>query len=322
MADEVVRRVLVAVDGSEQSFEAVRYVGKAMVPGGIRIVLFNVLTKVPESFWDLEKEPGYQYRIINITEWETQTERMIRDFMTKAKDFLVDAGFAESAVEEKIQERREGVARDIIDEVKEGYDIVVVGRRGLSELKDLVMGNIADKLVQKIANLPVWIVGGTARPKRMLLCVDSSEGAMRAVETAASTLGTSSRFHVTLFNAVRGLNVFRQMFGRSRAPEPGAEWSGREAEEMNGAEREMRPVLDRAREVCIAAGLDPARVDTKIVKGVSSRASAIIEEAEAGNYDTIVVGRRGLSMMEEFFMGRVSSKVIQMAKERTVWVVH
>jgi hypothetical protein len=35
----------------------------------------------------------------------------------------------------------------------------------------------------------------------------------------------------------------------------------------------------------------------------------------------IVVGRRGLSRVEEFFMGRVSDKVLQLAKEMAVWVV-
>jgi len=34
-----------------------------------------------------------------------------------------------------------------------------------------------------------------------------------------------------------------------------------------------------------------------------------------------VVGRRGLSKIQEFFMGRVSSKVVQLAGAQTVWVV-
>lgn len=316
------RRVLLAVDGSEQAFEAVRYVSEALAPGSARIVLFNVLTRVPESFWDLEKEPAYQYRIINITEWEAQTERMIRDFMKKSRDILLAAGFAEEAVIEKVQDRKAGVARDIIDEVQTGYDLVVVGRRGLSEFKDLVMGNIADKLVQKIAELPVWVVGGKVQPRRMLVCMDSSAGAMRAVEVAAHIVNGGSPFEVRIFNAVRSLNIFKQVFDMVRNTEPGSDWGAREKEEMDGAERDVLPVLEKARQVFIAAGMDPERVDLKVVKGVSSRASAIIEEAEAGAYDTIVVGRRGLSMMEEFFMGRVSSKVIQMARERTVWVIH
>ena len=60
---------------------------------------------------------------------------------------------------------------------------------------------------------------------------------------------------------------------------------------------------------------------TKLITGVASRAGAIVEEAKKGSYGTIVVGRRGLSKVEEFFMGRVSNKVIHLAKEMAVWVI-
>ena len=62
-------------------------------------------------------------------------------------------------------------------------------------------------------------------------------------------------------------------------------------------------------------------ISTKTVTGALSRAGAIVHEAKQGGYGTIVVGRRGLSKVQEFFMGRVCNKVIQLAKEHTVWVV-
>jgi len=33
------------------------------------------------------------------------------------------------------------------------------------------------------------------------------------------------------------------------------------------------------------------------------------------------VGRRGLSRIQEFYMGRVGNKVMQMAREMAIWVV-
>ncbi len=35
----------------------------------------------------------------------------------------------------------------------------------------------------------------------------------------------------------------------------------------------------------------------------------------------IIVGRRGLSGVREFFIGRVSNKVIRLARKNTVWGV-
>jgi nucleotide-binding universal stress UspA family protein len=70
------------------------------------------------------------------------------------------------------------------------------------------------------------------------------------------------------------------------------------------------------------AGVKGDQVSTKVVTGVASRAKAIVEEARKGGYGTIVMGRRGLSRLEEFYMGRVSNKVLQLAKEMAVWVVN
>jgi nucleotide-binding universal stress UspA family protein len=69
------------------------------------------------------------------------------------------------------------------------------------------------------------------------------------------------------------------------------------------------------------AGLSRGQITTRLAKGVRSRAGAIIEEALKGGYGTIVVGRRGISYVEEFSMGRVSNKIIHLAKELAVWVV-
>ena len=48
----------------------------------------------------------------------------------------------------------------------------------------------------------------------------------------------------------------------------------------------------------------------------------LLDEAAKGGYGTIVLGRRGISRTEQFLMGRVSNKVIQLAKEMAVWVVN
>jgi nucleotide-binding universal stress UspA family protein len=63
------------------------------------------------------------------------------------------------------------------------------------------------------------------------------------------------------------------------------------------------------------------QINIRTVTGAHSRAAVIITEALKGGYGTIVVGRRGLTNVEEFIMGRVSNKVIHMAREMAVWVV-
>ena len=47
----------------------------------------------------------------------------------------------------------------------------------------------------------------------------------------------------------------------------------------------------------------------------------IVDAAHSGEWNTIVLGRRGLSEISEFFMGRVSNKVVHAAPKDTVWIV-
>lgn len=322
MASAVKKRILVAVDGSEQAMEAVRYVGKILPPGGFEVVLFHVMTKVPESFWDLEKEPVFQYRIANVSAWEKQQQQMIETFMENARKVLLDEGLPNDAVQVNIHARKAGIARDIISESHNGYSAVVVGRRGLSELKDLVLGSIADKLVGRLAHVPLWVVGGKpVNGGRLLLALDPSEGAMQAVEYVASMLDGSPRVEVTLFHAVRGLDVFLQGVGEAFSVNYDKNWIEKARKELDEAAKEIEPMFDEARERLVKAGLDAALIKQRVAKGISSRAGAIVDEAQQGGHDTIVVGRRGLSRIEEFFIGRVSSKVIQLARDKTVWVV-
>jgi len=68
-------------------------------------------------------------------------------------------------------------------------------------------------------------------------------------------------------------------------------------------------------------GFDPAKISEKIVSGEFSRAGAIIREATDGRFGAIAVGRRGISKVEAFIMGRVSNKVVHGGRNHTVWVI-
>ena len=292
------RKILLAVDGSDQAFEAVRYVSLLFPPDRMEVVLFHVMTKVPESFWDVEKEPAYSHKVATTRAWELQQKKEIQEFMEKARRLFLDQNAPEDAVRIKIQERKVGIARDIIYESQNDYHGVVVGRWGMSQLKDFLSGSIANKLIGRLINVPLCVVGGTPQIGKILVAIDASEGAMRAIDYVGDMVD-SLHWEVTIFHAVRDLD----------------------REELNRAEKSMEYVFEKASGHLEKAGFNSNQITTRMITGVPSRAGAIIVEALKDGYGTIVVGRRGLSHVEEFFMGRVSNKVIQMARKMVVWVV-
>lgn len=66
-----------------------------------------------------------------------------------------------------------------------------------------------------------------------------------------------------------------------------------------------KKILDKVIEQAVPSDL---KVEKKILSGMV--AGEISREAKAGNYDLIVMGRRGLSKMERFFIGSVTQRVL------------
>jgi nucleotide-binding universal stress UspA family protein len=70
-----------------------------------------------------------------------------------------------------------------------------------------------------------------------------------------------------------------------------------------------------------SAGFAEDSIISEIQTGKPSRSQALVDDAEANDFGTIVVGRRGISAVEEFLMGRVSKKVLNTAASSAVWIV-
>jgi nucleotide-binding universal stress UspA family protein len=242
--------------------------------------------------------------------------------MQKSRRILIDGGIAEGNIRVKIQEREAGIARDIIHESQKGYDAVVTGRVGMNPFTRLVVGSVANKLIDSLDHLPVWVVSRSVRSKKFLLAVDTSEGALRCVSFAGWMLASTDA-EFTLFHIMRDYD-FQLTGDRELEPEtPEAnQWYQRGNEELEKAKHAMHAVMGRAVDELEKAGIASDRITTKIMTGMASRAGAILAQGILGGYGTVVIGRRGLSQVSEFGMGRVCNKVIQLANELTVWVVN
>lgn len=292
-------RLLIALDGSERAFRGVRYIGMFPSFQEMEVVLLYVFTRIPETYLDFESQPYYAQEVRDLRKWEMHEMSDLNDYMEKAKQHLVKTGFRDEAIHIDIREIETGISRDIIEEARKGqYGAIVAGRRGVSRLSSILLGNVAFKLLEKLSFAPLVLVGSHPKSGDILMGMDGSEGCMRAVETVARYF-RDTPFHVMLLHVVRSDD-------RTVIKEAG---------------KRIGPVFEDSKRRFIEAGFEENRIAVKMQTGVESRAGAIVEEAHAGGYGTIVVGRRGFSQVREFFMGRVGNKVVQLAVEQVVWIV-
>jgi len=294
------QRILVALDGSDYTFETVRYIRNISSFNQKQIVLFTVFSGIPAAYWELQQNPAFRSRLTEIRAWEGQRRREAEAYMADAKQILMDAGFEDRWVDARIQEMKGGIARDIYHEAEKGYAALIMGKRGVNPVRGLVLGSVAAKLIQKASFIPVVLVGRDVRPGKLLIAFDGSEGCFQAVDCVAEMFGNSG-YEISMTHVVR----LQQ------------DEKGLIAEE----ERRISSSFSEATERLIAAGIPARQIATQIIAGAASRAEAIVKEADQQGYGTIVAGRRGLSRISEFFMGSVSHKIIQLARGHAVWVV-
>lgn len=302
-------KILVPVDGSDRAINTVKYIARNEPFHTMRIVLFHVFSAVPESYWDMENTVRTR-AIAEARAWELSQRKLIGDHMERAKGLLQRAGIPENSIQMKIQNRKRGIARDIIREARNGYTAVVTRRRGITGLRGVVLGSVATKLLSKIVFTPLILVGKKPSNRRILMGYDGSEDALRAVNFAGATL-VGLDYEIELLHVIRG-NESGRMKVAAMAPSK---------EFACAAEKEMTSSFRLATEKLIGLGFRPKSITTKILMGKSSRAKAIADEARQYDFGTIVMGRKGRSRVREFFIGRVTNKVIHMARDRSVWII-
>ena len=96
------KRILLAVDGSNQCMAAVRYAGQIFSGRPVEIRLSHILSPVPELFYDLGIEPESHQSILNIRVWEGALQDAIHAFMDEATRTLVSSGISREFISTNI----------------------------------------------------------------------------------------------------------------------------------------------------------------------------------------------------------------------------
>ena len=313
------KKMLVLVDGSERTLQTVNYVRNFMpVAEDTRIVLFHVFSGLSEEYRELEREPTCATAVHQLKNRKMEEKRKIQAYLEQAKRILISGGFSEQSIEVKFHSLEKGVARDIINEARNGYSAVVLRRRGMGALKNIILGSIAVKLLQSLTFIPIVIVGQAPPVKKILLAVDASAASMKAVEFVASLLGGHG-YAICVFHAIPGLGAVNFDLSEVKKHEPPEVDMSDTC--LDAFKVKVARLFQDVKERLMASGFESKKISEKIISGVHSRSDAIVKEAADGGYGTIVVGRRGLSKVDAFFMGRVGHEVVYGGKNFTVWVV-
>jgi len=146
--------------------------------------------------------------------------------------------------------------------------------------------------------------------KKILIAVDASENSRRAVSYVSKILGGFSGFYVVFLH---GMNPPDEDYFSSRAEQE--RWMAQHRIEIDR-------LLGGYRRIFIGEGFDPKALSLrKTVRHRPSIAACILAEQHRLGCGTIMMGRHALTRSEECLFGSISSKIVNRAKNCTVWVV-
>lgn len=306
------KKVLLAVDDSIHSRQALGYAARlrGLVPG-LGFTLFHSQPAVSQFLLDEARRNGPA--LVELARATARNAEAARALLDRCRELLC-AGVPEAAVESVTEPRRQGLAKDIIDRAQHGlYDAVLVGRRGLGSMQQMVMGSVSAQVVANSQVIPVWLVDGEVRSLRVMVAVDGSAGALRAVDHLAFVLSGNPDATVRFFHVTPRLRDFCAVDFTATDARP------LEALVAAGDRRCMDDFFAAALDKLKAAGLTERQVETRTTSTLVGVADAILDAARMDGFGIIVMGRRGVD--RSFFGGSVSYSVGRNLADAALWLV-
>jgi nucleotide-binding universal stress UspA family protein len=308
----VKKKILVAVDGSIYSRKAIEYVVKMeSVIKDLHYTLLNIHPKVSEFLVeDSSINSKARSSLKNVT--ARNHENSIR-ILNDAKSIMTKLGIDENRIEMVSRPAVKGTAKAIIDYGRKGlYDAIVMGRRGISRLAEIFIGSVTNSVIEHTSVTPVWAVGGEVKSLKIMIAVDGSESALRAVDHVIFMFGENPDIRITLLHVMPRLRDYCEV--RFEEKEDMLE------EAINHGDKQcIDDFYSHAQKKIKEAGLKKSQVDIKQVVSTINIGKSIVDEVKKGNYGTVVVGRRGAD--DSFFLGSISRFVLDSVYNRAVWLV-
>jgi len=227
-----------------------------------------------------------------------QARRRGQEALNKAMDFLLAAGFLARNIETKFAFREQCTAVDIVREgVKGMYDAIVLGRRGISRLEELVEDSVSKLVADMSFEIPIWVCRMPEHGRSdVLLCADGSDESLRAADHVGFILAGEPSHKIRIFHV----------------------WDPAKEDYL-----EALDIVDQARALLMKSGIGQERLSDTIKRG-RGVARLIKAELEAKCYAAVCVGCTGADRppLQRLFLGSVSRDLLRTQEKTALWISH
>ncbi len=158
------KKILVAIDGSEGALRAVDYVGRQFSgTADLQITLFHVSPGIPPELWDdghilSEEEKADRKKVLD--KWLTNQRLQLESVFEPAVETLIKRGIeAKQIVSKSASDTVKNTPECILTEAKTGgYLTLVMGRCGLHRTAHALLGSTVNRIINDRAGVATCVV--------------------------------------------------------------------------------------------------------------------------------------------------------------------
>ena len=152
--------------------------------------------------------------------------------------------------------------------------------------------------------------------KKIIIAVDDSRHSKNAVRYAAGIHEVLKDIEFTLMHVQPTISQYLLDEAKSK-PKAYAE-----LEKVNRKNAEAALLLlDNYKAQMVAAGIADENLQLKTQPRLLGVAKDILEASLVGHFDALILGRRGLSGLQDMFIGSVSANIVNNSMEIPIWLV-
>jgi len=308
------KKIVIPFDGSGTASGSIDYLDTLYGPKhNLEIILIHILPALPSVLIDDTTKTIDEDFKIKVRAVDRKNIQLADRTLTEAKRTLCAKGFDEKRITTYYKKMDTEPSYDICEWAKTvKADAILLSRRGRTNSNPFYFGSITNGLVASCVDCPVAIAEGGIRSKKALVFFDNAENGFRAVNHASFMLsGTGCQ--ITLFHPIWHLRRFVPS-------EVLDEISGLEEVWRERALRYMEPNIQKAKEIFQQAGFHEKQINVKVIEGSENAANDILKETRNDDFGMIILGRRGVSAVREFFLEYSVSKIMRSSAGIAIWI--
>lgn len=303
------KRILVAVDGTQKGLEAVSILGRLLrTQENLQLVLLHcvqqVATLLPgELCTELEEQCKFKPR---------DQERVGKLVLGESARRLTDAGFPADKLDLRIKQDSLDPGQDILRFCEsEGIQTIAMGRRGRSQIENLLLGSVTGKVAQYATGKSVWIVDTPVNEThRALIAMDGTAETDKLSNHAATYIAPCAAFSFTLLHLMPPvpptfwddghiLDDAEQKGRQSRIDKWKADWRGK-----------VERYMEDCRALLRKNGVSDKNIDSVILPSREGVARDLLNEIREHKFHVVVVGKKSFHERKPFLMGSHAAKIL------------